>query len=424
MISAPRSPGCLRGCAFAVAALLLSLPAAAAEFPLAPGERVVGQLQDYVVQQGDNFADIARKFDIGYTEMLAANPGVEPWLPRPGTTLTIPSLYILPDAPRQGIVINLGERRIYYYPPGGKSVVTYPIGIGVIGADTPLSTTKVVRKEPNPVWIPPASIHAENPDLPDRVGPGPDNPLGDFALRLGWTNYLIHGTNKPDGVGRNVSHGCIHLYPEDIEALFKMVAVGTPVRAIEQEASAAWMGIGLYVEVHPTKEQADAIDMEQPVTPVAVPGLREQVAAVAGDYAQAVDLHTVDLADTQRTGLPIQVAQRPPPDVSQAQPPDVATAAPPPPPRGRGSRAVAPPAQAPAVDPTVQDSALPLTPGQSATYPSAAYPPQPAPGAPTPLLPGAGSAAPPTDSAQSLTPIFNTLQPPPNYGRTRPYGDD
>jgi L,D-transpeptidase ErfK/SrfK len=400
MIPVPRSLGrqgigLLGGCALAVAALLLSLPAAAAQFQITPSDKVVGDLQTYVVHDGDNLADVARKFDIGYTEMLAANPGVEPWLPGVGRTLNIPSLFILPDAPRQGIVINLGARRIYYFPPGGKTVVTYPIGIGVIGADTPLSTTKVVRKEPNPVWIPPPSIHAENPDLPDRVGPGPDNPLGDFALRLGWTNYLIHGTNKPDSVGRNASHGCIHLYPEDIEALFKMVGVGTPVRAIDQPAAAAWMGIGLYVEAHPSKDQADEIDVQQPMTPAAVPGLREQVAAVAGDYAQAVDWNVVAQVDTQRSGLPILVAQRPPADMSDAGSPSAPAAS-----AGRGAAPLAS-----------------ETPSQAAEAPALPLPVAPAYGAPIPLLP---SPAP----SPSLTPVFNTLQPPPDFSQTRRPGDE
>jgi L,D-transpeptidase ErfK/SrfK len=397
MIPVPRSPGRLGGCAFAVAALLLSLPATAAEFQITPSAKVVGDLQTYVVRDGDNLADIARKFDIGYTEMLAANPGVEPWLPGTGRTLNIPSLFILPDAPRQGIVIDLGERRLYYFPPGGKTVVTYPIGIGVIGADTPLSTTKVVRKEPNPVWIPPASIHAENPDLPARVGPGPDNPLGDFALRLGWTNYLIHGTNKPDGVGRNVSHGCIHLYPEDIEALFKMVPVGMPVRAIDQPAAAAWMGIGLYVEAHPSKDQADEIDVQQPMTPAPLQGLREQVAAVAGDYAQAVDWNAVNQAGLQRTALPILVAQRPPPDMSDASP-----------------------ANAPAPKPGRARSLASDIPSQAAQTPALPLPVAPAYGAPTPLLPSPAAPA----SAPSLTPVFNTLQPPPDFSQARQPGDE
>jgi L,D-transpeptidase ErfK/SrfK len=302
------------------ATLLAAAPGVAAEFPLAPDDRVVGNLADYTAQPGENLADIARHFDVGYTEIVAANPGVDPWSPA-GRQLTIPSIYILPDAPRRGIVLNLAERRLYYFPPGGKTVQTYPIGIGAIGFSTPLATTTVVRKEPNPVWIPPPSIRAEQPDLPASIGPGPDDPLGDFALRLGWPNYLLHGTNKPDGVGRNVSHGCIHLYPEDIERLFKAVAVGTPVRAVEQPAAAAWMAIGLYVEVHPSKEQTDQIDTEQPVTPEQAAGLRELVAAAAGNYADAVDWNAAGQADAQRTGLPVMVARRPPPGAETAQPP-------------------------------------------------------------------------------------------------------
>lgn len=298
------------GCALGAA--LLATPASAAEFALAPDDTVVGKLDDYVVQSGDNLADIARHYDIGYTEMLAANPGVDPWSPSVGRRLILPALYILPAVPRRGIVINLAERRLYYFPPDGRSVQTYPIGIGAIGFTTPLSTTTVVRKEPNPVWVPPPSIHEENPDLPAAIGSGPDNPLGAFALRLGWKNYLIHGTNKPDGVGRNVSHGCIHLYPEDIEQLFDSVPVSTPVRAVEQPAAAAWIAIGLYVAVHPSKEQADAIDTERPVSPEQTAGLRETVAAIAGTYADAVDWPAVDRAGRERTGLPVQIAQRPP----------------------------------------------------------------------------------------------------------------
>lgn len=299
-------------CAIVAAVGLSGSSAAGAEYALAPGDSVIGILQDYVVRDGDNLADLARRFDIGYTEMLAANPGIDPWSPGVGRQLTIPSLFILPDAPRRGIVINLAERRLYYYPPGGKSVQTYPIGIGAIGFNTPLSTTTVVRKEPNPVWVPPPSIREENPDLPAEIGPGPDNPLGAFALRLGWPNYLIHGTNKPDGVGRNVSHGCIHLYPEDIEQLFKSVGVGTPVRAIEQPAAAAWIGISLYVEAHPRKAQADAIDTEQAVAPEEVSGFVQIVQAAAGDYANAVNWDAVRAAELRRTGVPVAVAMRPP----------------------------------------------------------------------------------------------------------------
>ena len=299
--------GVLSG-ALAAAVSLLTVPAMAADFPVASDTRAVGQIQTYTVQQGDNLADIARKFDTGYTEIMAANPGVAPWTPQVGKTLYIPSLYILPNVPRQGIVIDLGERRLYYFPRDGE-MQTYPIGIGAIGFDTPHSTTNVVRKEPNPVWVPPPSIRAEQPDLPAMIGPGPDDPLGDYALRLGWKNYLIHGTNKPDGVGRNVSHGCIHLYPEDIEKLFNSVAIGTPVRVIDQPAGAAWIQDRLYVAVHPSKDQADEIDTEQPMTPDPPAGLRQVVSAAAGNSAQAVDWNAVDQAGLQRTGLPIEVAK-------------------------------------------------------------------------------------------------------------------
>lgn len=311
----------LRRALIAAAVLAAAGSASAAEFRLGAGDRVVGAVGEYVARSGDNLADIARHFDIGYTEILTANPGVDPWSPGVGRRLTIPSVYILPDAPRRGIVINLAELRLYYFPPHGGTVETFPIGIGVIGATTPLGTTTVVRKEPNPTWVPPASIRAEKPDLPPAIGPGPDNPLGAFALRLGWTNYLVHGTNKPDGVGRSVSHGCIRMYPEDIERLFGAAAVGTPVRTVSQPAAAAWIGAALYVAAHPDKDQSEEIDTERPMTPRPVDGLRETVAKVAGDAAGAVDWRAVDEAGLRRSGLPVPVATRSADSVAQVTPP-------------------------------------------------------------------------------------------------------
>jgi len=350
--------------------------AVAAEFPLS-GDKVVGQVQEYVVQSGDKLADLARKFDVGYTEMLAANPGVDPWLPKPGTRLILPTLFMIPDVPRQGIVLNLGERRLYYFPPGGATVETYPIGIGAIGFETPNGTTRVVRKEPNPTWIPTKSARDENPDLPAVVEPGPDNPLGDYALRLGWTNYLLHGTNKPDGVGRNVSHGCIRLYPEDIDRLFHEAAVGTPVRVVDQAADAAWIGNGLYVEAHPSKQQADQIDVEQPMTPETLANLRQIVSAAAGDYAQAVDWSSVGQEDYRRTGRPVQVAARG--AVSGGTAAEMSSAQP-----------------------------IPLVPqwSQPQAAPQVATRPPPA----SQMRQGQAMQG---QGTQSLTPIFNTLQPPP-----------
>ncbi|HVC55246.1 MAG TPA: L,D-transpeptidase family protein [Stellaceae bacterium] len=305
--------------AVAVVALLAAMPAIAAEYALMPGQNAVGENRHYVTKAGDVFADIARRFDVGYTALAAANPGVDPWVPGAGRRLTIPTIYILPDAPHRGIVINLGQYRLFYYPPGGDSVRTYPIGLGVIGWKTPLGTTRVVRKEPNPVWYPPPSIRAQHPELPAVVPAGPDNPLGAFALRLGWPNYLIHGTNKPDGVGRNVSHGCIHLYPEDIAQLFPLVPVGTPVRTVDQPAAATWIGSELYLEVHPSQKQTEEIDTERPVTPDPAQGIRELVTAAAGRYADAVDWDAVDQAAQQRTGMPIPIAQLSAPRLAEDQ---------------------------------------------------------------------------------------------------------
>jgi len=307
-------------------------PVSAAEFPLVPGQAVVGQLQYYTAQKGEVFEDIARRFDVGYTELVEANPGIDPWLVRPGTRITIPSLYVLPAAPHRGIVLNLAQYRLFYFPPGGDRVLTYPVGLGVTGWKTPLGTTRIVWKEPNPTWIPPASIRAqhaaEGDILPAMVRPGPDNPLGAFALHLGWPRILIHGTNKPDGVGRNVSHGCIHLYPEDIAQLFGMVRTGTPVRTLNEPAVAGWAGDRLYLMVHPTQKQVEQIDTARPATPDPARGVRQLVQRIAGQYAGAVDWTAVDRAATERTNMPVVVADlsasvaraQPRPGPSQAQP--------------------------------------------------------------------------------------------------------
>lgn len=295
-------------------ALAAALPAAssvAEEFPLAKGQVAVGAVDTYTTKDGDNMLDLARRFDDGYVQFMAANQGVDPWQPGVGKTITVPNMYILPDAPRTGIVINLAERRIFYFPPGGKTVETYPAGVGVQAGMTPLGITHVVRKEDGPVWIPPPSIRAERPDLPLEIPPGPDDPLGAFALRLGWTNYLIHGTNKPDSVGRNVSHGCLHIYPEDIERLFHEVPVGTQVRSVDQAVEAGWIGGRLYIEVHASKDQADQYDYNQPVTPAVPAELMQRVADAAGDRADLVDWDAVRAAGMAATGIPTPVTPAP-----------------------------------------------------------------------------------------------------------------
>jgi L,D-transpeptidase ErfK/SrfK len=285
-------------------------PAAVKEFALAADQSVVGEVRHYVVQQGDVFPDIARRFGVGYTALVTANPGVDPWAPGAGREITIPSLYILPKAPRHGIVLNLAQWRLFYFPPGGNRVESFPVGLGKIGKTTPLGATRVVHKEANPTWRPPPSIRAERPELAAAVPPGRDNPLGAFALYLGWQNYLIHGTNKPDGVGRNVSHGCVRMYPEDIERLFGEVAVGTPVRTVSQPATAGWVADRLYLEVYPSKSQTEDIDVARLVSVDPPPGVKTIVKAAAGRYADTVDWRAVDRAMRERSGAPVLIADR------------------------------------------------------------------------------------------------------------------
>ncbi len=233
-------------------------PAATYLLP-ASGEDVVGDIEYATARHEDTFSDIARRFDLGYEELVLANPGVDPWLPGEGTRVRLPTLYVLPDAPRDGIVLNVPEMRLYYYPVSRDGepprVITYPVSIGRGDWETPLGSTTIVAKDRNPVWRPPESIREEHADrgdpLPKTVPAGPDNPLGEFALRLGLPGYLIHGTNRPYGIGMRVTHGCIRLYPVDVAALFESVPVGTTVRIVHQPYKLGWRGGRLYMEAHP-----------------------------------------------------------------------------------------------------------------------------------------------------------------------------
>jgi L,D-transpeptidase ErfK/SrfK len=179
---------------------------APAIYKIGPSDRAVGGTASYIVRDQDTLLDIARDYDLGYTQLIAANRGMDPWVPPAGKTVALPARYLLPDGPRKGIVINLVQHRLYYFPDE-NTVETYPIGVGVEDHNTPLGVTKITKKEVHPVWHVPKSIRAEDPDLPANVPPGPDNPLGDYAMQMGGSAFLIHGTNKPYGVGRNVSHG-------------------------------------------------------------------------------------------------------------------------------------------------------------------------------------------------------------------------
>jgi L,D-transpeptidase ErfK/SrfK len=208
-----------------------------------PDDDVVGAVQITLASKEDTLPDIARRFNVGYEEIVRANPGVDPWLPGAGRSIVVPTRFVLPDAPRDGIVINVAAMRLYYYPAHKKGepqiVYTHPIGIGKVGWSTPQGVTSVVSHVKDPIWRPSAALRKDHfndngEQLPAVVEAGPDNPLGKFELTLGWRGFLIHGTNKPYGVGMRSSHGCIRLYPEDIEKIYAMVTNGTHVRVVNQ----------------------------------------------------------------------------------------------------------------------------------------------------------------------------------------------
>ncbi|MGD8709373.1 MAG: L,D-transpeptidase family protein [Ectothiorhodospiraceae bacterium] len=227
--------------------------------------RVVGTIQETTAGADDTLLDIARREDLGYWDIVLANPGVDVWLPGEGTRVSLPRRFILPDAPREGIVVNVPEMRLYYYPPRSENspgkVITHPVGIGRQDWDTPLGLTKVTDKIPKPTWYPPASIRKaatkKGKTLPPVVPPGPDNPLGEYVLVLDRKGYLIHGTNRPAGVGMRVSHGCMRLYPEDIASLFPRIPRGTPVRIVNQPIKTTWHRKELLAETHPLPADDD-----------------------------------------------------------------------------------------------------------------------------------------------------------------------
>jgi L,D-transpeptidase ErfK/SrfK len=234
----------------------LPLPVATERFELEPGQTVVGEVQVITAGKDDTLTDIARRFNVGYEEILRANPKVDPWLPGAGHEIVVPTQFILPNAPYSGVVINIAAMRIYYFPPVKRGervvVLTHPIGIGKVGWKTPEGVTKIVRRQEDPTWRVPVSVlkehHENGQDLDPVIGPGPDNPLGKYAFYLQWPSYLIHGTNKPAGVGLRSSHGCIRLYPEDIEQFFNMIPLGTQVQVVNQPFLFGWGNGQLYLQ--------------------------------------------------------------------------------------------------------------------------------------------------------------------------------
>jgi L,D-transpeptidase ErfK/SrfK len=224
----------------------------------ADDQGVIGDLQIVLSREEDTFSDLAREYGLGYDEIVDANPGIDPWLPGENTPILLPTQYVLPDAPRDGIVLNIASKRLFYFPQSteghSQSVLTFPIGIGRVGWETPLGDAAVIAKARDPHWYVPASVRAEHEQagdpLPAVVAPGPDNPLGRHVLKLDLPGYLIHGTNQPYGVGMRVSHGCVRLYPENIELLYSLVETGEAVTIVNQPYLSGWRDGELYFESH------------------------------------------------------------------------------------------------------------------------------------------------------------------------------
>lgn len=295
-------------------ALLLSVglaaPAFSTEYPLpAADSRLIGENQLTTVPDDKRPLEaIAAKYQIGLLSMLEANPGTDPWLPKAGTQLVVPQQMLLPDTPREGIVVNLAELRLYYYPKGEDSVIVYPIGIGQLGAATPVMVTSISQKIPNPTWTPTVNIRKryakDGITLPAVVPAGPENPMGLFALRLarGSGNYLIHGTNADFGIGMRVSSGCIRLRPQDIEALFNSVPKGTRVQVINQPVKYAVEPDGKrYIEVHQPLSHSDKDDPQ--TMPIALsPAMKKFIKSPQSDSA------LIKAALERRSGMPVLVS--------------------------------------------------------------------------------------------------------------------
>jgi L,D-transpeptidase ErfK/SrfK len=300
--------------------LLCTLPpagnTAAVTFRLPPADvDVVGQVEYTRASREETLLDIARRYDIGQNEILLANPDVDRWLPEDGARVTLPNRYILPRAERTGLVLNLPEMRMYYYPKPVRgqpqAVITHPVSVGRMDWVTPLGKTRIIAKEKDPSWRPPSSLkeeHAREGDiLPDVVPPGPDNPLGRFAMRLGFPGYLIHSTNKPFGVGMRVTHGCIRMYPEDIEQLFDQIPVGTQVQLVNQPIKVGWLAGALFMEVHPPMDEDQEI--YQDIINAAFNSIADAIAGSANEQHVALSGSAIKAAVEEQSGIPVMITK-------------------------------------------------------------------------------------------------------------------
>jgi L,D-transpeptidase ErfK/SrfK len=272
-------------------------------------QSVIGEPQIVYTTEENTFSDLAREYGLGFDELVAANPEVDPWLPGADKAILLPTQYVLPDVPREGLVLNIASKRLFYFPKVAEDqpvqVLTYPIGIGRVGWQTPLGDTEVVAKARDPVWYVPASVRQENRELgypdPAVVQPGPDNPLGHRVLKLEMPGYLIHGTNQPYGVGMRVSHGCVRLYPENIETLFDLVEIGEPVMIINEPYLAGWRNGELYFESHSPLADDEITPGER------MQQMFKQVRNTSGAFIEQAEQDEAREVASYASGVPIRI---------------------------------------------------------------------------------------------------------------------
>ncbi|MGM0783348.1 MAG: L,D-transpeptidase family protein [Pseudomonadota bacterium] len=294
-------------------------------YPLPEEGDLIGDDYTVAARADETLLDIARRHNVGYEEIRRANPEVSVWVPGEGTEVVIPAQRLLPPVPREGIVINVAELRLYYYPEVDEGetprVETYPIGIGREGFDTPLGKTETTMRIENPAWYPPESVRREaeerGEEAPRVVPPGPDNPLGDHAILLGFDGYLIHGTNRPDGIGMRASRGCIRMFPEDIESMFERIPVGTQVHIIDQPIKAGWHEGTPYVQAYEPLESQEK-GMNQLLEALTLLGQSAEGEAMSLDYEQLRNV--VDAPDGQVVAIRPAPEPEPEPEPEPQEP--------------------------------------------------------------------------------------------------------
>jgi len=304
-----------------MASVTFSYTAMATVYPLPERGSLVGETSSVLVDFNDTLLDIGKNYGFGLQELKLSNPGVDTWLPGEGRVLVLPSAFILPNAPKTGIVLNIPEMRLYYYPehkPGEpQEVFTYPLGIGREGWSTPYMKTRIIQKKEHPSWTPPESIRKEHEEmgdpLPKVVPPGPDNPMGDYALKLAGGNYSIHGTNKAFGMGMRVSHGCIRLYDDDIADLFHRVKVNTPVNIINQPYKVGEKDGVIYLEVHPHLDEDHEHFSKNNITEVV-----KYIIEVTDENRYKIDWNMVRKVVDESTGMPVAIGM----NIPEAPPAD------------------------------------------------------------------------------------------------------